>query len=193
MKKILIVLILFSIISTSNLLAQGITAKGIVAGLNLANVTGDNITNNKMKLGFALGGFITFGINHQFAIRPEIYYSAKGFGIDTEIYDFDLSLNYLDIPILGVFSINKNINLFAGPYIEIYLNGKITNVNDNVSQDIESDEINSPGFGLTVGTEYRIQQFSIGSRYNLGLSNIPDDDSDKYKHSVIQFIVGFYF
>ena len=111
---------------------------------------------------------------------------------------------------MGVFSLNKNLNIFAGPYLDIYLNGEsesktegevrvyngyewtTSNLDESDTEDIESKDINSPGFGLIIGAEYIMEQFSFGARYSLGLSNIPDENNVEFKHSVIQFLVGYY-
>lgn len=108
--------------------AQGIVAKGFKGGLNLANVRGEGFEDADSRVGFAIGGFVTYSVNKQFSLRPEIYYTTKGCklkvkgsesDVDSEIsYSIagSFSLNYLEIPALGVFAVNKNINLFAGPY-----------------------------------------------------------------------------
>jgi len=223
MKKILTLVMLFVAIGSYTLHAQGTTEIGLIGGLNYSNVSGDGIEDNSSKLGFAIGGFLTFKLSEQFALRPEIYYTNKG--TDLEFKESDsgtdyeysieaegtISLNYIEIPILGVFSLNQNINIFAGPYLDYYLSGTtevesketlrqytgsewVTETREESnSEDIESDDINSLGYGLTFGGEYLFGQFSIGARYSLGLSNIPDDADDELKHSNIQLLVGFYF
>jgi len=226
MKQILIsimvvLIIAFAISYTS---AQGIVAKGLKGGLNLANVIGDDADDTNFRFGFAIGGFITYSLNEQLAIQPEIFYSSKGRKSENkesesyQIYRYTMynkastSLNYLEIPVLGVFSLNQNIRMFAGPYLDFYLNGAshddytekveyldpYTNEwitddeeSDSDSDDIESDAVNSPGFGLILGAEFITGQISFGARYSIGLSNIPDDNDYKFKHQVIQFLVGF--
>ena len=226
MKSVMIVTVTLLIVAffVTYVSAQGIVAKGFKGGLNLANVRGENFEDADSRLGFAIGGFVTYSLNEQFSLRPEIYYTAKGCklkakgsesDVDYEVsYSMEgsVSLNYLEIPVFGVFAVNKNINLFAGPYLDIYLNGKVKSeyevhtryldpsINEWVtedesgsdSEDIKSDDMNSPGFGLLFGAEYLIGKISIGARYSIGLSNIPDDDEEDAKHKVIQFLVGFH-
>ena len=228
MKKVMILTLtllsfVFIVINAS---AQGIVAKGFKGGINLANISGDAFEDTDLKTGFAIGGFFTYSVNDQLSLQPEIYYTSKGFKFNEKEYDSDVdyeisasydgsaSLNYIEIPVLGVFAVNKNINVFAGPYLDIYLNGKLkidydvnyrylnpdTNEWETVtdsgseSEDIESDDIKSPGFGVLFGAEFTAGQFSFGARYSLGLSNIPDDpeEDEDAKHKVIQFLVGFY-
>ena len=221
MKKILVlnIVLLIIAISLNNVSAQKIGFKG---GLNLANVSGDDIDDTELRNGFAIGGFLVMDLNGQFFIRPEIYYTSKGFAMSMEesesTGDYEISysgessisLNYLEVPVLGVFAVTKNFNLFAGPYLDIFLNGKRTTESEGYyryllnnewitqdlsgsdSEDIKSDEINTPGLGLLFGAEYVIGQFSFDVRYSMGLTNIPDEDDVEVKHQVIQFMVGFY-
>ncbi len=195
MKKFFVLVALVAFTFSNNFFAQGITSKGVAVGLNMSNVSGKEIKNNSMKLGFAIGGFLTYSINRQLAIRPEIYYSAKGFELKWGEATLTVSYNYIDIPILGVYSINRNINVFAGPYVDIYLSGSLSTSVSNETEDIKSDEMTIPGFGLTFGGEYRLNQFSAGARFNLGLSDIASNTNEsegKYTHSVIQIILGYY-
>ena len=226
MKRVMILTVTLLIVAffVSYASAQGIVAKGFKGGLNLANVRGEDFEDADSRLGFAIGGFVTYSVNKQFSLRPEIYYTTKGCKLKVKGSESDVdyevsysiegsfSLNYIEIPVLGVFALNKNINLFAGPYLDIYLNGKAkqewevhsryldSSTNEWVTEDeslsesydIKSDDMNSPGFGLLFGTEYTIGQISFGVRYSMGLSNIPDDDDEDAKHKVIQFLVGFH-
>ncbi len=209
MKKVMILtlallIVAFFVIYAS---AQGIVAKGLKGGINLADVRGDDVEDTELRLGFAIGGFLTYKVNEQFVVQPEIYYTSKGFKIKEEHYDSatdyismegTIIVNYLEIPVLGVFAVYKNFNLFAGPYFDIYLNGKTkTNMEfhgdydpdiwgegGNQTEDIKSEDINSPGYGLILGAEYLIGKISIGARYSMGLSTIPDEDDDDTKHKV---------
>lgn len=219
--KLNFLLVILFILSPSmnSIFAQKI---GIQGGLNLANVRGDALEDTELKLGFAIGGFVMIDLSEQFFVRPEIFYSSKGFtnkitesesSADYKLSysgESSLSLNYLEIPVQLVFALTKSINFYAGPYLEIYLNGKATSESEGYyryllndewiyedlsgsdSEDIEAKEINSPGYGLVFGGEYVLGQFSFDVRYSLGLSNIPEEDEFDLKHQVIQFIIGFY-
>lgn len=228
MKRVMILSVTLFIVAffVSSASAQGIVAKGLKGGINLANVRGEDFEDEdtEIRLGFAIGGFLTYRVNEHLAFQPEIYYTSKGFKLKAKGSESDVdyevsysmegsfSLSYLEIPVLGVFAVNKNINLFAGPYLDIYLNGKVkseyevhsryleSSTNEWVtedesgsdSEDIKSDDMNSPGFGLLFGAEYLIGKISIGARYSIGLSTIPDEEDTDIKHKVIQFVVGFH-
>ncbi len=75
MKKfftLLFVLSLFSIMSFAQMQA------GLKAGLNIANLSGDDVDSPDSKMGFAFGGFFMYQFSPMFAIQPEAYYSMKG-------------------------------------------------------------------------------------------------------------------
>lgn len=162
---------------------------------------GDDIMGDtEHKFGFNFGGFITFRLNEQFLFCPEIYYSSKGYKLKDEFSESDedikyevttkgdLSFNYLTIPVLAVFEAAENFNLFASPYLDIFLSGEakakyeetttIYNSNGDVflieeqkgsfSDDIKDSEVSNFGYGLVLGTEYIINNFSFGARYLLG-------------------------
>ncbi len=64
---------------------------------------------------------------------------------------------------------------------------------DGDSFDIE--DTNVIDFGLNFGLGYKLDSgLNFSARYNLGLSNIDDSDSNvETKNSVFQFSVGYFF
>ncbi len=207
MKQSLFALLVLSLIImlTGIVSAQGITAKGVKIGLNLANVGGDDVENEPdSKIGLAVGGFFTYSLTDKIAIQPEIYYSQKGFKIEeTELgmtVKVTTALNYLEIPILGVYSVSKDISVFAGPSIGLYMNGEMKaemsgefmgeSFNESETEEIKSEDITSPEFGLVVGGAYSFGKISIGARYSMGLTNMPDEKDVNIKNKVIQILLG---
>lgn len=223
MKNLLSLIILFFVLgSFPDTRAQELITKGIICGLNLANVNGD-VEENEIKFGFAFGGFLSFKISEQFFLRPEMNYSSKGFAMESEYsqstatYQYSsksvgsLTLNYFEVPILGALLINENWTILVGPCIDLFLNGETkmeysmvvksfdgtqwaTHTDDYRPEDeVESSDINSPGFGLIVGAEYKLEQVVFNARYSFGLTSIPDDNDNEFRHSVFQFMVGYCF
>jgi hypothetical protein len=210
MKRSLVVLLVLSItiLLTGIVSAKGITAKGVKVGLNLANVGGDDVEDGvDSKMGLAVGGFLTYSLNNKIAIQPEIFYSQKGFKIDESEMGMTvkstMALNYLEIPILGVYSVSKNISVFAGPSIGLYMNGEMKfemsgefmgeSFDESETEEIKSEEITSPEFGLVVGGAYSLGKISIGARYSMGLTNMPDEEDVDMKNKVIQILLGISF
>ncbi|HEX9972871.1 MAG TPA: porin family protein, partial [bacterium] len=178
------------------------TKFGIIGGMNLANFSGDEAKDSKSKTGFAAGGFVTFNLSEKLAIQPEILYSTKGAKYEDSQAGMKIkattSLNYLDIPVLGVFSPVNNIKLFAGPSINIFLDGKSDAeihgaFEQKYSEDIKSKDVNSPEFGLVVGGAFSSGQLNLGARYSMGFTNQPKNDEVDLKNRVIQFMLGVSF
>ncbi len=173
--------------------------------------------NVKAKFGYGLGVFAVLPMSEQFSVQPEFYYNNKGAEYSenyvindanyTETINFTLtySMNYLEIPVLGVFNLTPEFSAFAGPYFDIFLNGKAdikseynieysdgTSDSDTYSEsdDLKSDNMTIPGYGLVFGGEYSFGQLAVGVRYSMGLNNIPDDDV-KMKHANAQVTFGY--
>lgn len=85
--------------------AQGITGYGIKGGLNIANLTGDDIEYTDPRMGLAIGGFLTYSISEMFAIQPEIYYSMQGAKKEVDDIDCEWKYDYIQIPALVKFYI----------------------------------------------------------------------------------------
>jgi hypothetical protein len=129
----LILCTVFYLIYLNTLSAQGLNEKGIKGGINFSKFIGDDAdlgpidVTREFTTTFAIGGYLTFGINEQFSIRPETYYSVKGClykeskGKDEKL---TISMSYIDIPVLGVFQLVEDFSLFVGPSLGIYLSGE---------------------------------------------------------------------
>jgi len=191
---------------------------GVKAALNNSTFSGDGLDNIESKWGYGIGVYVNFPMNEQFSIQPELYYNNKGAtysesdtesGFDytlTLSADFTIPMNYLEIPILGVYSVNPNFSIFAGPYFDIFLSGKAEYESDyhyaddygntedgssSGSEEIDSEDMTIPGYGIVAGAEYNFGKFNVGARYSLGLNNIGDSSDEEIKHQNIQFTVGF--
>lgn len=107
---------------------------------------GANYTTNTFipgsSYGFIGGGFISFRIFDNVKIQPEILYSQKGSSGTIPEYGikYDLSLNYIEFPLLFVLhfpvSTNININLFSGIGLSVNLSSKINQEPDEFESGI---------------------------------------------------------
>jgi len=214
---------ILSVVFIGTLSAQGNLGFGIKGGLNMAKLTFEEDANMNFdtKFGPIFGGFVTYNLNDKLAIQPEFLYTVKGGSYEFSEsvigggYDViwegngDLKMNWLDIPILVVFNPNDKIKIFAGPFLEVFLNGEedgegtISGTLDgepysesgSESVDIESDEINSPGFGLIFGGAYMLaNNLEVEARYSLGLNSVfkDEDEGGSVKNSDIQILLNYY-
>ncbi len=205
MKKIMLIMVILSVVFIGILPAQGL-GFGVKGGLNMAKFSGDDADFEGMAdpgfvIGPTIGGFITYNLSDKLAIQPEFLYTAKGssYNIDEEGFewDFKFKMNWLDIPVLAVYQLLDNVNVFAGPLLEFYLNGEIDSEisfmgeSESETEDIESDDVNSLGFGLIFGGTYMVtDNLGIEARYALGLTSM--DSEDNLKNNGLQVLVNYY-
>lgn len=165
MKKI--VLVIMAVVGVSlygNAQSIHFGAKGGVNFADLSDVSSDGRT------GYHIGLLAEIGFS-QFAVQPEILYSAQG--VD------DLKLDYVNVPILAKYYVIPNLSLEAGPQFGI-----------NVEDD-DLDDINSFDMGGAVGVGYKFGSLFAQARYNFGFSDVADNTSAK--NSVFQLSVGYLF
>lgn len=205
MKKIMIFTMILSFVFIGTISAQGM-GYGVKGGLNMAKFTGDDadfegIADPGFVLGPTIGGFATFNLGDMLAIQPEVLYTKKGSSYELSEEGFDLnmdfSMNWLEIPVLAVVNIQDKIKIFAGPYLDLFLSGTIDmemafgGESESDSEDIESDDVTSPGFGFIFGGTFMLgDNLGIEARYSLGLTSM--DEEDDLKNSGIQVLVNYY-
>ena len=162
---------------------------GIKGGMNLSNLNIDNVNDENMRMGYHFGGYLNLPISDAFAIQPEVLYSTKGAKAD---YNYDLGflgsvegnaqikLDYVDIPLLGVFSVGDNFELHLGPYIGFLANSKYE-FEGTVEEegDLDNDSFKNMDFGLVGGLALNFSALQVGARYNYGLQKIQDSDAAK--------------
>jgi len=193
MNKGKIVIISILVIAFSVTVAAQNIQPIIKGGANIANVSGDEVEDTDSKIGIVVGGLINFDINEQLAFQTGPFYSQKGYKIDEGGSEMTGSLDYLEMPFLGRYSIpmgsNIEPNIFAGPSIAYNINAEVEM--DDETQDI-SDNVKSMDFGIILGAGVKFNQFIIDAEYNMGLSSIDDSDSDSdIKNSVITITAGY--
>lgn len=189
MKKILVVIgITFSFLTTNG---QNNIEYGLKGGLNYSNFidtnTDDIPADYAGKIGFHLGGFVVFGINDAFSIRPELLYSQQRskFNINTADLNIfnpndELFITSLDgqieeslflLPIIVEYSLTKKFSLEFGPQFGFSLNRKIE-YDDNFFGIglLRNDDSEKFELGLSLGLGYSlVNDLGISIRYNYGI------------------------
>lgn len=183
------------------------TQFGLKGGLNVANLAGDEKAT--AVPGAHIGLFAEFSISEKFSIQPELLFSmegAKDNGVVTEAgIDYNLEekikLNYINIPLMAKYYVDKKFSVLAGPQIGFVVSAKDKfTVSDGVnsgSDEIDiKDEVESVDFGFNAGLAYDFNdKFFAEMRYNLGLSNVFDIDGEDLEafNRVFQVSLGFRF
>lgn len=200
MKKILLSIVaIFAMMTISN--AQNI---GATIGANFANVNSDDFENQNSKFNFTIGLFSEFMLSDKVGLQPELVLSGQGFKYD----DIDLSgggsvpltvqlkqkFTYVNVPILVNYYVAENFYLQAGPYL-----GILTNAELNVAGTLgifggeNKDAFKGTDFGAAIGAGLKVDKFNIGLRYQVGLSNIAEDNAVDIKNRVVHISFGYRF
>lgn len=188
---------------------------GIKGGLNLTNLYVDNANDEHMKTGFNAGFFAKLPVTKGFSIQPELMYSLKGAKEDYHNFvspfieggsgtgEYRFNLGYIELPVLAVINIVKNLNVHVGPYVSYLIHSNVKQVNDNGdvegADDVKTDDFNRFDWGLVGGLGLDVQHFTIGARYNYGLNKLGKTDNltgDLFKDSKnagVSVYVGFAF
>jgi Outer membrane protein beta-barrel domain len=187
MKNIFFKLTLFLLMPVA-LMAQGVYPNsdvklGIKLGVNFANLIGANSTSSKSIVGVNSGLVINFRINNTISFQPEICYMGNGSTLslnnDVTYGSAKFNINYLQLPILMDYKLNRFIHLQAGPYVSYLLSANIENSLPLQSFDFKNNihysDFNKVDLGFIGGASFHIQDVSIGCRYNIGFLKVADD------------------
>ena len=187
MKKIS--LLALAIVAGFYLHAQKINL-GIKGGLNLASVSdSENENDVRNRLGYHAGLFFNIPVTPQIAIQPEAVYSNQGtkYDIDGSNDDLNVSLNYINIPVMVQAMVGRGFYAQAGPQL-----GILTSVSDKVGDvqlnSISKDDFKTTDVSLGFGVGYKgLSGLGLDARYNLGLTNINNSGrSANIKNNVLQ-------
>ena len=180
---------------------------GAKTGLNVSTLTGD-VEDVKSKIGFHIGGFAEIKFGEKFAIQPELLFSTQGAkseytegfeGFDVNVEE-NLKLNYINLPIMAKYFVTEKLNIQAGPQVGFLMSAKndykASFGGESESEEVDiKDETNSIDFGVNFGLGYDFtENIFVEARYNLGLTDLPKEDSDfKAKNAVFQLSLGYKF
>ncbi|MBK0380877.1 porin family protein [Mucilaginibacter segetis] len=205
MKKLLLSIALFSAVTTA--FAQS-ASFGIKGGVNFADVAASS-----GSFSATLGSLTTFSVGAftdikagAISVQPGIYYTGKGFKtVTTSTESVSLDLKYVEVPVNFVYHVPAvvgDVYFGAGPYAAIGVNGKAKakSGSDSYEEDVTfgdgPEDIKKTDFGLQfIGGFHFSKGLLIGVNYDLGLSDISNDDSTDgtLKHRVWGISVGFTF
>jgi hypothetical protein len=164
------------------------TQFGLKAGANIASVGVDDGDDYDSKAGFHVGGLAHIHITQHFAVQPELTYSAQG-GKDGD--NLKLKLNYINIPVLAQYMTLDGFRFETGPQIGFLASAK-RKVND-VEFDVK-DDLESLDFSWAFGVGYLFpgaNGLGVDVRYNLGISNISEDNTYQARNRVFQ--IGLFY
>jgi hypothetical protein len=160
-KRILIGMFVLSVMCVFQVKEASAQVKfGPIAGLNLANLSGD-INSDGMLIGAHVGGFANFAVTDFLMVEPQLLFSMKGAKGSGD----DLRMNWIEVPIWARYEMDNGLNFNAGPFIGILLSA-------DAGGDVK-DTFKSTDFGLGAGVGYQMSGgLGFHLNYNFGLANI---------------------
>lgn len=173
---------------------------GLKAGLNLADVTGDDVEDLGLRPSFLAGAYLGVDVSEKFRIQPELLFvsaGSKGDGFDEDLiedYDETLKLNYISVPVMFMYKVTSFLNIQVGPQISILASAKtVRDYEDSgeVETDIK-DSLKGADFGVNAGLGLDFGKFNVSARYCIGLSDINDfEGGNSVKNQAIQVALGY--
>lgn len=180
MKKLIVLAMLIGGLSAQ---AQGLDF-GIKAGANFANFNGDVDTESITS--FHAGAVLELNIVPMFSVQAEGLFSTVGAKYDDALEGAqDINLDYISVPVLAKFYILPNtLSLTAGPQFSFLM--------DDADDIFETKKFELAASG---GVEVKIiAGLFAQARYNIGLTNVNDDEVvGDVKNGVFQLSVGYFF
>lgn len=180
---------------------------GFKAGANFSNVikSGDSDFKSKFKPGFAAGIFVDIPILEAFSFAPELVYSQKGYQSSGSIlggdYDYKVTTNFVDVPLLAKFWVAEGFNISVGPQVSFLTSTteSFKSGSDEFRNTVEEKNKNLKKslFGGVVGLGYELGgQLGVQARYALDFQKNNADGSTEvpeYKNQVIQVGLTYQF
>jgi len=183
-----VMMILIFAISTTQ--AQFVSY-GLKGGLNIANIGGSDAGDAGPKNGFHAGGFLGVSLLGIVAAEGGVYFSQKGYMVSGDnTGDLQVSLNYIDIPVVVKFSPLPLVHFFAGPQVSYFMSGKseqngTENDIDNLRQ-LDLAVVAGVGMNLPMGLR-------LSAGYDYGFNTLIEDSPLDMYNRVIKLTVGYKF
>jgi len=185
--------------------AQAQLALGIRAGYNSSKISvtedGTTVDEGLTSLGgFHAGADLAIGFSPMFGVQVGAAYSQKGAAF--EGVDAKIAVDYVDVPVLLVVSVPTSGNitprLFAGGVASFKMSCKLKAAGESIDcGDEDIGTLKSSYFAALFGAGIK---FGVGPGgllldvgYQLGLTNIIDDETVTVKANVMQASLGYQF
>lgn len=188
---------------------------GIRGGFNLSQINfkaGSTVVHKedtKLNPGFNVGPILEFQLKNLFSIETGILFTSKGFKQSgysrlIENYVYKINIFYSEVPVsLKVsYPIGKTeIFGMAGGYAACALygyyfgSGYVNSVKETSKTDIRwgnsENTMKRLDYGLKFGAGLKIRNCQLGASYGLGLKDISNDETFKYRNRVLEFYVAY--
>jgi hypothetical protein len=207
MKKTLLALLMAaSVLVVGPVAARSeITGFGIKAGVALANIFGRDVYDQRFRVGFSYGVFMTYGFGRAFAVQPELLFVMKGSryinGTGSDAYRETMSLEYIELPILAKYSLPLSrafkVHVFAGPAPALNIRARVDARFAGESQVEALDNVRGVDIGLAAGAGIEVPvgrgRITFDARYTAGLTTLSKEAGDEIRNGAVSFLLGYVF
>jgi hypothetical protein len=169
-----VAVLLFTVLSSAPAYAQGAQSVahranyGILAGINFATVSGNDIQDAKTRTGFTAGAYAALPVGTGVSFQPELWYSMEGAKSNTS-EDGELKLSYIRLPVMLRFAVPTagatRPFLAVGPSFGFQTSCKLSGSSGGVSANVACDDVGAPSFG---GLERK--KLDVSGRLEAGLT-----------------------
>lgn len=174
------------------------TSIGPMAGVNIAKF--QDAPDSKYTVGASAGGFLNHSFNENFGMTAKLLFSQMG--NKNEVFKATAKLNYVQVPITGVYYFGKQgqafrPKIFAGLYAAGLASAKNKYYESNTSETVTGAYNSFDGGGtLGLGFNYLLSDkswlnFDLG--YNQGFTDITKNSTIDYKNQGFNVNVGVSF
>jgi len=172
---------------------------GAKAGLTLGNVNKDvedmgmpSEADKKMRMGLTFGAMMHMPVSDNMVFIGEGAYIQKGVKIEFLGHESIMKLDYLQFDALMKYAFADAFGVYAGPGFGFVMAAE--EESPAGSDDIK-DIVKSTEFSLNFGAQFMaMENIVIDARYNMGLTDIPDEeDAPEIKSRTMSLTVGYLF
>lgn len=175
---------------------------GLRLGMNASHVSSDspvldgNGVKTGLNLGFAAGTQLTY--RAPIFLESGLYYSQKGGKSGSGQDKFTYDLNYLEVPLLIKYKHfvgnQTSIQPYAGGYLAIGTDGSIKNYGSRTAfSSYDDGYFNRFDGGLKLGCGVGFNMLYVDASYDIGLSNIGQDDFNDTHNGCFTINIGVNF
>jgi len=207
MRRILMILLVAgsAVFPFSGLIRAEVTGFGLKAGLSYANIHGRDVYEQKPKMGFGAGAFLTYGLGSFFAVQPEVLFVQKGSkysnGGGANAYKETLGLDYIEVPVLLKFFLpvakSFRLHLFAGPSLAFKIRARVKATFGGETETETLDSVKNTDLGLAAGLGLERPlgrgRVTLDVRYTAGTNSLSKGTGDDIKNGAIGIFAGYSF
>lgn len=181
-----------ALLAASTMYAQPTTVQfGIKGGVNLANLKIENVADGDHRVGFHVGGLAHIHLSRQFALQPELVFSTQGREQKIANVEYKTKLSYINLPVLLQYMAGTGFRLQTGPQLGILVDAEAEA--NGTEADVDKS-YKRPDLSWAFGASYLTNTgLGFDARYNLGLSNINDENANRITNRVWQLGLFYQF